>query len=239
MEDFRTYPKIETLYDRDPETFKVVEGKFRRPEFAEDITWDVTEKVDGTNVRVLYRPASAESRASLGVIEDCVTFGGRTAKAQLQTRLLEHLQATFTTHNLARCFPGLALSAALFGEGYGPGIQKVGPRYRSDGPSFRLFDVFVQDHPGGHGIWLLPDAVDDVAEKLGIKPVPRFGRMSTKDALCFVHPAADRDPSFSAVAAEEGQADLLIEGVVATSSLGLLDRQGRRLQWKLKLRDFA
>jgi len=48
------YPKIETLFKRD-ETFRVTD-KLRLPEFALVREWLVTEKVDGTNIRVVYLP---------------------------------------------------------------------------------------------------------------------------------------------------------------------------------------
>lgn len=64
------YPKIETLYARDPRTFKVVPGALRLSEYGLIARWLVTEKVDGTNIRVHLKGGS-------------VTYGGRTEAAQL------------------------------------------------------------------------------------------------------------------------------------------------------------
>lgn len=50
------YPKIETLFDRDEVTHKVIVGKWRLPEFEylQNNNWSFTEKIDGTNVRVMW-----------------------------------------------------------------------------------------------------------------------------------------------------------------------------------------
>ena len=49
------YPKIDTLFNRDPKTFKVNELEIRRPEFLIPNIWDVTEKIHGMNIRVYYQ----------------------------------------------------------------------------------------------------------------------------------------------------------------------------------------
>lgn len=51
------YHKIETPFERDIQgTKKLIEGKFRNPavEALKDSTWVWTEKIDGTNVRVIW-----------------------------------------------------------------------------------------------------------------------------------------------------------------------------------------
>ena len=52
----QTYHKIETLFERDEKTKKLINGKFRDEtiEFLKDNTWVFTEKVDGTNIRVYW-----------------------------------------------------------------------------------------------------------------------------------------------------------------------------------------
>ena len=59
-------------------------------------------------------------------------------------------------------------SVYLFGEGYGPKIQKGG-NYRND-ISFRLFDIYIEDqnNPLG-GWWLEPGNMQEVADKINIK----------------------------------------------------------------------
>jgi hypothetical protein len=45
------YHKIETLYERDPETFKVRVGEFKNRTYTLLKRWRWTEKIDGTNIR--------------------------------------------------------------------------------------------------------------------------------------------------------------------------------------------
>lgn len=67
------YPKIETLYERYPDTHKVIKGQLKRPEFGLVNSWLVTEKIDGTNIRVQYLNAQIPT----------VSFKGRTDNAQM------------------------------------------------------------------------------------------------------------------------------------------------------------
>lgn len=220
------YPKIETLFERDTDESKgrgglysVIVGQFKRPEFDLVDRWLVTEKVDGTNVRVL--------------LEDGVWVGfkGRTDNAQIPPFLLEKLQQLFPLEKVAGAFD-LGTSAVLFGEGYGARIQKGGGNYR-EGVSFRLIDVAVIGADGF--IWWLnwPD-VKDVACKLGIETVPVFGVRSTDEIVRIVRNGMD-----SAVAHEENGGKVTpAEGVVCRTDPLLFTRLGHRLVWKLKTRDF-
>lgn len=129
----KEYPKIETLLDRDPVTFKVIEGKWRLPEFGylAACDWEFTEKVDGTNVRV-------------GWDGQALRFGGKTDNAQMPTTLLTRLSEMFTPERLAATFGAATdTDVTLYGEGYGAKIQKGGGNYLSNGVDFVLFDVRV------------------------------------------------------------------------------------------------
>lgn len=210
------YPKIETLFDRDEQTFRIIEGKYRREEFESVTRWEVTEKLDGTNVRIHFDPAEP------GVVR----FGGRTDAAQMQATLLAFLQDTFTWD---RALAALKLEDApvtLFGEGYGPKIQKGGGDYRSD-PSVRLFDALVGR------TWLRMDSLQEIALGFGVKTVPSFGVMTTADAV-----DAARSGFSSTVAIEEAGKQHDAEGIVARSYPLMLDRMGSRVMWKLKARDW-
>lgn len=52
----KEYVKIETLYERDEKTKKLIEGKFRNEtvEYLASNLWEWTEKIDGTNVGVVW-----------------------------------------------------------------------------------------------------------------------------------------------------------------------------------------
>lgn len=168
------YPKIETLWNRDPHDMKLVlAGDFRCEEFGLVDKWLITEKVDGTNVRVfLNRDRPPEVTHTNG---PTVHFGGRTDNAQMPMLLIDFLQRTFPDLFLADVFdPGAQV--ILYGEGYGLGIQNGGG-YRPD-ISFRLFDVVVRDITRDHNWWLNWPDVQDIAKKLGIETVPVIGQGS-------------------------------------------------------------
>jgi hypothetical protein len=228
---FPTYGKIETLYERDVNTFKVVEGRVRRSEFAAIPHWDVTEKIDGTNVRVNWSP-HGHSGIDLGgnpSVNGLVKFGGRKDGSQMPMLLLDYLVERFTAEKFAACFPDNDASVTLYGEGYGAKIQKGGGNYRPDA-RFRLFDVLIH---GETKIWLKHEDVMDVAKKLGVLPVPFLGVMPTDMIVERV-----RTGMMSTVALQESGKGHPEEGVVARAPHGMLDRMGRRIMWKLKTKDF-
>lgn len=146
----KKYSKIESLFNRDKKTFKFIESDYRLPEFAylSRCEWLLTEKIDGTNVRVMWDGES-------------VRFGGRTDNAQMPTFLYDRLVELFPADKFAEYDP-----MCLYGEGYGARIQKGGGNYISDGVDFILFDVLVEDW------WLKWADIQDVAGKLDIDVVP-------------------------------------------------------------------
>ena len=151
------YHKIQTVFKRDPDTkFKtLLEGEYSLPEFEylRDNEWVWTEKVDGTNIRVMWDGEK-------------VVFGGKTDRAQIPANLFQRLQELFPTD----FFKGLELPPmTLYGEGFGTRIQKGGGNYIPTGVSFCLFDVFCS-------MWLERDSVLDIGTKLAIPVVPVIGR---------------------------------------------------------------
>lgn len=162
----REYHKITTVYERDPVTnFKtVIEGRFALPvfEYLAKSEWVWTEKVDGTNIRVMWDGQK-------------VTFGGKTDNAQLFAPLVERLQQLFYAGAFEQIFdPGARV--CLYGEGYGSKIQKCGGNYKADGVDFTLFDVLVGD------TWLERNNVEDISHKFEVKPAPIIGRGNLFDA---------------------------------------------------------
>lgn len=210
------YPKIETLWNRDKKTFKVIPDDYRKEEFALVNKWLITEKVDGTNIRIIYDPDTG------------VTFGGRTDNAQMPIFLLNYLTETFTDAILKYAFPEATTKITLFGEGYGVKIQKGG-NYRPEGVSFRLFDVAVE---GTSKIWWLKwEAVEDIATSLGVFTVPWVGVHTTAEAVELVE-------RISVTALQDGgNMGYLQEGIVARTDPYLHTRSGGRLVWKLKRKD--
>lgn len=215
------YPKIETLFDRDAETFRVNTNKLRLPEFALPSRWHLTEKIDGTNIRVEIDTTAARLGSAEGVV-----IKGRSDNAQMQPNVLAALAPMFAC---VECI-GMAFDAdnhvVLYGEAYGARVQKSGGNYRSD-VSFRLFDVRVGDW------WLNWHDVEDVAGKLNIHTVPSLASVSTmEEAVAFT-----RNLKSTVAFLERGDDQVAAEGVVARTDPLLFTRRGQRVMWKLKARD--
>lgn len=217
----RPYPKIDTLFDRDKETFKVIDSAYRRPEFGIIDRWWVAEKIDGTNIRLHFERVDGSLLPLIG---------GRTNNAQIQKALLPVLEGEVARiHDVVGNIMvehGLD-SYTLYGEGYGAKIQKGGGNYRQD-QGFILFDVLVNDRT-----WLSPSAVRDTAATLGIDSVPVLGEdVTTAEIIRLVR------HGFASEAAEEYDPRFLAEGVIAVPSAPLYNSRGDRVIWKLKTKDF-
>lgn len=162
----KEYHKIQTVYKRDEGTnFKtLLEGEFSLPEFEylSGNEWVFTEKVDGTNIRVMFDG-------------NTITFGGKTDAAQIPAFLVTRLNELFLLQvdTFANLFPS---GVCLYGEGYGARIQKGGGNYRPN-QDFVLFDVKIGDW------WLQRVDVEDIAAKLQIDIVPIIGRGSLYDMV--------------------------------------------------------
>lgn len=160
------YNKIQTVYKRDMESRNkpLIEGQWSLPEFEAlaGLPWEWTEKIDGTNIRVIWKAGKLE-------------FRGKTDNAQMPGPLDRALHAMFDASEPLRA---LGDDVLLYGEGYGAGIQRGGC-YRPD-PSFIVFDVVIG------GFWLRRDDVYDVAKKLGVQAVAVVGHGPLADAIAVV-----------------------------------------------------
>lgn len=167
------YTKIPNIYKR--ETFgknRLLIGEYSTEELEllRDIEWVWTEKVDGTNIRVIWDGYR-------------VSFAGRTDKAEIQPHLLNRLEELFGGEDKEEIFEQNfgKKEVILFGEGFGEKIQKGGEKYgRVD---FILFDVWI-------GMWLKRVDVENIAEAFQVKVVPIVGRGDLIDAENFIksHP---------------------------------------------------
>ncbi len=204
------YPKIYSPFQRHhdgPDRNKLDMGLWLRPEFEmlKDLPWEWTEKVNGTNVRVIWDGHK-------------VRFGGRTDDAQMPIKLLDVLTEMFPEELMENQFQGNP--AILFGEGYGAGIAGGSGVYRPD-PGFVLFDVMVGSW------WLLRDSILDVANGLGVRPVPLIMEGSIDLAISRItRGMVSRWGDFPA------------EGLVGKPPLGIMGRDGDRLMVKVKAKDF-
>lgn len=187
-------------------------GDYSDPEFGNIKKWLVDEKIDGTNVRICFN--------------NTLTFQGRTKDAQMPCHLLARLQEIFTFEKMAEVFPiipeGSYRNVILFGEGYGPKIQKGGGNYRNE-VGFILFDIFID------GWWLKREDVKQIAGILGIEVVPEIGMMTEEEIIDFVK---SKPLSRCSIVHQ------MMEGVVCRSEPLMLFRNKKPLMFKLKCKEF-
>src|SRR3990167_11007344 len=215
MKQSNKYHKILSLFKRNMEgDKKFILGEWTTPEleYLKDKEWVFTEKVDGTNIRIMWNGKE-------------VFFGGRSDDAQIYTPLLMRLQELFMRMEPRKIFAEIfgieEMDVVLYGEGYGAKIQKGGGNYISDGTDFILFDVAV------NGIYLERENVEDIASKFGIKVVPIIGHGTLEEAI-----------EMTKKGFKSQWGNFIAEGIVARPKVELLTRRGERIITKVKYRDF-
>lgn len=206
----KEYHKIETLFERDEKTKKLIEGKYRNRsvEYLKDNVWEFTEKIDGTNIRIYWDGHK-------------VTFAGRTDKAQIPAELMNRLYDLFGGEINEQMFEQKfgETEVVLYGEGYGAKIQNGGA-YK-DYQDFILFDVLIGD------VWLDRVDVEDIARYFNIDIVPITFIGNIEDAVNYVKTKPK---------SKFGSADS--EGLVGRPIVEMKDKNENRIIVKIKVRDF-
>jgi hypothetical protein len=208
----KPYHKIQTVLKRDPPGGPVTD-EYARPEFEylANLPWIWTEKIDGTNIRVMWLEKEEHTLE--------ITFGGRTDNANMQPNLFERLTEMFTKRY--DLFPTMFKEpVCLYGEGFGAGTYKGGGRYSAT-PNFALFDVKIGDW------WLERANVADIAQKLDLVVAPFLGAGTLPQMIDYVR------GGFNSV-----WGDFPAEGIVAQPAVPLVNRHGKRIITKLKCKDF-
>lgn len=211
----KEYTKIKTIYKRDMDgTKKLIDGAFadETVEFLKDLPWVCTEKIDGTNIGVVWDGHR-------------VTYQGRTERAQIPAHLMTKLLELFGGDANEEIFEQKfgEMPVIMFGEGYGTKIQKCGGDYRPD-VSFILFDVYLPEQ----NLWMKRDSIEDIARSFNIDAVPVIMTAPLADAVAFV-----KGKPKSTI----GTANM--EGLVCKPLVDVLDRRGNRLIVKVKVQDFC
>ena len=151
-----------------------------------------------------------------------VEFGGRTDKAQMPAHLVNYLISKFGGDANEELFEQKfgETEVYIFGEGYGPKIQKGG-EYRDD-VSFIVFDVMIA------GNYQPRESVEDIANYFQCDVVPIVLEGTLQQGIDFIktHPKS--------VIAKNGA---MMEGVVARPKMELQDRTGKRIIVKIKWDD--
>jgi hypothetical protein len=221
MNEFPEYTKINSLWKRDGKG-KCLVGEWANETFEtlQHVPFLWTEKVDGTNIRLGYHSSRSDWDGA-PFKKHCI--GGRTDNAQFPGdlhKVLTDLQFRLPWEDV---FPDVTEPVTLYGEGYGPGIQKGGGLYRPD-KGFVLFDVKVGRH------WLSFENVEDVGQKLGLDVVPIRLRGTFLQAW--------RDVGLNSFPESSIRwPNSTVEGLVGRPPVTLYDGRGQRILAKVKVRD--
>jgi len=127
----REYHKIETIFKRNEKT-KELTDEYRNEtiKYLKDNEWKFTEKVDGTNIRVVWDGHK-------------ISFFGRTDKAEIPSNLPDKLNELFGGSVNEEIFKEkCGEKEVLFGEGYNAKIQNGG--LYSKTAEFILFDILIK-----------------------------------------------------------------------------------------------
>lgn len=208
------YHKIQTVFKRDESTRHktLLEEQYSLPvfDYLKDNQWVFTEKVDGTNIRVMLKDYTTHL---------ALAYGGKSEAAQIPATLLQKLHEIFDSQEpkMKELFPE---GVCLYGEGYGPKIQKGGGNYGA-AQDFVLFDIRI-------GFWWLErSAVEDIASKLGLKVVPTIGSGTLSEMVQMARRGI-----------RSTWGDFQAEGVVARPEVELFTGNRRRVITKIKTKDF-
>lgn len=207
---FIEYPKIETMFERDHKTKKLIENKFinEELEFLKDLTWQFTEKIDGMNIRIYWDGHK-------------VSFYGRTNRASIPSELLNKLFTLFGGETNEQLFEQKfgETEVILFGEGYGKNIQKGG--LYKENQDFILFDVLISDN------FQPRSSVEDIAEYFSLDVVPILLEGTLQDGIDYI-----KTHSKSTIGTAQ------IEGLVGKPKVEFKSRTNKRIITKIKKRDF-
>jgi hypothetical protein len=162
------YPKILTAFERgdrykfvqNPDTQIMGGYQWCKPEFDEIKTFEVTQKIDGTNTRVVYKNGK-------------VYFLGKTEESTFLHEHILKLESIFPVEKLKFVFGDKDVT--LYGEFFGGKIQAGSTVNQEE--DFILFDVKIGD------LWLLFKDIKDIAEKLNINVVPFIGLLNIDEII--------------------------------------------------------
>ncbi len=229
------YPKIPTLFLRKPNG-KVDIAQLSKPEFRLIKEWQITEKLNGRNVRVML--------TSDGYVKFAGRMDEKHLSDQLHIKMIDYLKVKFTPDKMKKVFWRYVKGVyqkpevCLYMEGLGSDMAAGSGIYcPGKEVSVRLIDCFMKP------FWIERPLLEEFANKLNIKCVPIIGVLNNEIPLSASHMKYFIDKSI--VACEDAHMIVTPEGIVAKTYPLLHCRTkdetkevGDRLMWKLKFKDF-
>jgi len=210
------YQKIITPFERDTTgTKKLIYDKYinQTVEYLKDCIWECTEKIDGTNIGIVWDGYS-------------VSFQSRTENTGIPYYLQNTLHNIFGGDVNEQLFEQKfgSMKVILFGEGYGYKIQKRGRHYIPNDHSFILFDVYIPEKD----LWMKRESIEDIAQTFNVKAVPIVMHCTLEQAIDFIK-----------IKPKSLLGDTVMEGLVCKPLVELRDRMNERIVVKVKVKDFT
>ena len=229
------YPKIETLFKRDKDTFKVI-PILRESDSIEALnqlnTLIVEEKIDGANAHIyctydynegfIYKFFSRNNE--IPFVGDDIMYIRDTLSRVVDIRQIKGWFLENFVNKEKIIYP----EVRIYGEVFGEKIQ--GNPYTQSGRDFRVFDISINDR------WLSPSRRHYLCKKLNLKEVPLI---TTIHAITFeeIYNMLFHKFSQSVLAKEYGK-DSILEGFIIRPSISLYTNRGRVIG-KIKRKDFS
>ena len=213
------YHKIETLYEFDLKLKKFNYGVFfnKMVELLKDFMWVFTEKIDGTNFRLIWDGYN-------------MSYKGRKDTSEFSKAQKEWIEANIATPEIEQVLEHMFSNkeVTIFAELHGNNIQKGGHLYSED-YQFRVFDIRmpIVEKPLERK-YVSRNVVNSIAADLGFDVVPVIFRGTIAEAIEYVK--NNEKSSFS---------EAVLEGLVGVPEGNLLDENGERIIVKIKRRDLG
>ena len=218
------YHKIPNVFKREEKNKKYIDlNNWYTPELellSSIPFWYSTEKIDGTNIRVIWDGNRVE-------------FKGKTDNAQLPPRLVSHLNSLFEYGEEQFEEEWGETPVTFYGEGFGSKIQNGGdyfPDSEEGQNEFALFDVRIE------GVWLDYESVNDIAWKFGLEKAPIIHNREKLDTIVDL---VNESAKVNYIPTSTFGNKKPIEGYVIKTDPQLLDKRGKRIIAKVKYEDFT
>jgi len=216
LNDFTKYSKFSSPFVKD-EKFK---NTMAESQYLPEGKWIKTEKIDGTNIRIiLTKPENGQREILIGSRKLILNPDDVTSK-QFMDCLKE-----VNLNKVVEYFKEVDSTVIIYGEGYGAGIQKGG--MYSPNKEFRVFDIRIglayQDFEYVEKVCI--DNQLNIVPVLGVSKTLSYGEcLSSLD-------------KFKDTMIKDGCGGKP-EGIVYKFEPVLLNKYGERLIFKIKFKDF-
>lgn len=182
----KKFEKTYGPWKRDLASRGVIPNKWTYPvfDYLKNAQWQFTEKLDGTNMRLIYNPGSYQT-VEQGSIEinlpPTLELRGRSDEASVYPKLKSwaaRLSPSKFEEVLKSCCFETDQEICIYGEGVGAGIQKGGNDYGET--HFRAFAI------QSRGVWWEPYFVDRLCRLLNIPQAPVILEASLLEGIEFM-----------------------------------------------------